>query len=210
MSHKTSRKSASGRPGKTEGKVPSHTPTRGLYGWITHTEFSTTDPAATKAWCTKVLGSTFKPIFPTPAASTIYLHLSHACPAAPEAVPVPAAQSAPGLVSQPAPRHFDGDRSDMPASGFADPLLSALVPALVGRRDEARGRAHLLSIPELPPAEEFMHVHPRPVRADRPETQQLTHLLNRLAAAMGDRPSSLALQPDDLPVQKLRMLPLPL
>ena len=42
-------------------------PTRGLYGWITHTELASADPAATKAWCAKVLGWTFKPSFPTPA-----------------------------------------------------------------------------------------------------------------------------------------------
>ncbi len=45
---------------------PSHVPTRGLYGWITHTELASTDPAATKAWCAKVLGWTFKPSFPVP------------------------------------------------------------------------------------------------------------------------------------------------
>jgi uncharacterized protein len=36
-------------------------PTRGLYGWITHTELASSDPPATKAWCAKVLGWTFKP-----------------------------------------------------------------------------------------------------------------------------------------------------
>src|SRR2546425_9145125 len=46
---------------------PSHVPTLGLYGWITHTELASADPAATKAWCAKVLGWTFKPSFPTPA-----------------------------------------------------------------------------------------------------------------------------------------------
>jgi uncharacterized protein len=45
---------------------PSHVPTRGLYGWITHTELASADPAATKAWCAKVLGWTFKPSFPIP------------------------------------------------------------------------------------------------------------------------------------------------
>jgi uncharacterized protein len=43
-----------------------HKPTRGLYGWITHTEFASSDPAATKAWCGTVLGWTFKPSVPTP------------------------------------------------------------------------------------------------------------------------------------------------
>ena len=45
---------------------PSHVPTRGLYGHITHTDLASTDPAATKDWCAKVLGWTFKPSFPTP------------------------------------------------------------------------------------------------------------------------------------------------
>ena len=43
-----------------------HEPTRGLYGWITHTELASADPDATKAWCGKVLGWTFMPSFPTP------------------------------------------------------------------------------------------------------------------------------------------------
>jgi uncharacterized protein len=43
-----------------------HVPTRGLYGWITHTDLASVDPAATKAWCVAVLGWTFKPSFPTP------------------------------------------------------------------------------------------------------------------------------------------------
>jgi predicted enzyme related to lactoylglutathione lyase len=47
-------------------RKPRHVPTRGLYGWITHTELASSDPAATKAWCTAVLGWSFKPSFPTP------------------------------------------------------------------------------------------------------------------------------------------------
>jgi uncharacterized protein len=45
----------------------SHVPTQGLYGWITHTELSSLDPAATKDWCARVLGWTFQPSFPSPA-----------------------------------------------------------------------------------------------------------------------------------------------
>lgn len=41
-------------------------PTEGLDGWITHTELASSDPAATKAWCAKVLGWTFLPGFPIP------------------------------------------------------------------------------------------------------------------------------------------------
>jgi predicted enzyme related to lactoylglutathione lyase len=44
----------------------SHTPTPGLHGWITHTELASADPAATKAWCAKVLGWTFNPSLPLP------------------------------------------------------------------------------------------------------------------------------------------------
>ena len=37
-----------------------------LFGSITHTEFASTDPDATKAWCAKALGWTFRPSMPTP------------------------------------------------------------------------------------------------------------------------------------------------
>jgi uncharacterized protein len=54
------------RRSKSKAK-PRHTPTKGLYGWITHTELASSDPAATKAWCATVLGWTFKPSVPTPS-----------------------------------------------------------------------------------------------------------------------------------------------
>jgi len=44
----------------------SHDFTRGLYGAITHTDLSSTDSAATTAWCETVLGWRFQPPFPTP------------------------------------------------------------------------------------------------------------------------------------------------
>jgi uncharacterized protein len=44
----------------------SHEFTRGLYGWITHTDFASSDPAATRDWCADVLGWSFQPPFPTP------------------------------------------------------------------------------------------------------------------------------------------------
>src|SRR5207249_8979372 len=50
-----------------------HVPTRGLYGWITHTELVSSDPAATKAWCAAVLGWTFKPSFPMPGGGEYHL-----------------------------------------------------------------------------------------------------------------------------------------
>jgi uncharacterized protein len=43
----------------------SHEFTRGLYGWITHTELSSTDPVATRDWSAQVLGWTFQAPFPT-------------------------------------------------------------------------------------------------------------------------------------------------
>jgi uncharacterized protein len=49
-----------------EGSVPSHVPTKGLYGWITHTEIASSDPGSTKDWCAEVLGWTFTASFPTP------------------------------------------------------------------------------------------------------------------------------------------------
>src|ERR1700687_134824 len=51
----------------------SHVPTRGLYGWITHTELASTDPIATKTWCAKVLGWTFKPSVPMPGGGEYML-----------------------------------------------------------------------------------------------------------------------------------------
>ena len=53
--------------------APRHVPTRGLYGWITHTELASRDPAATKAWCAKVLGWTFKPSFHMPGGGEYHL-----------------------------------------------------------------------------------------------------------------------------------------
>ena len=43
-----------------------HEPTRGLYGWITHTDILSSDPEASKTWCAKVLGWHFKPTVHAP------------------------------------------------------------------------------------------------------------------------------------------------
>jgi predicted enzyme related to lactoylglutathione lyase len=51
----------------------SHVPTQGLYGWITHTELASTDPTATRTWCAKVLGWTFKPGIPMPGGGEYML-----------------------------------------------------------------------------------------------------------------------------------------
>ena len=44
----------------------SHEFTDGFFGWITHTDLSSTDPVATRDWCTSVLGWTFRSPFTTP------------------------------------------------------------------------------------------------------------------------------------------------
>ncbi|HEU4915081.1 MAG TPA: VOC family protein [Acidimicrobiia bacterium] len=44
----------------------SHEFTRALYGWITHTDMASEDPAATREWCESVLGWNFQDPFPTP------------------------------------------------------------------------------------------------------------------------------------------------
>jgi predicted enzyme related to lactoylglutathione lyase len=64
-------KPASRKPSRAS--PPSHVPTRGLYGWITHTELASADPAATKIWCAKVLGWTFRPSFPTAGGDDYHL-----------------------------------------------------------------------------------------------------------------------------------------
>ena len=46
---------------------PAHEFTRGLYGWITHTELASTDPGATRTWATEVLGWSFQAPFASPA-----------------------------------------------------------------------------------------------------------------------------------------------
>ena len=43
-----------------------HEPTKRLYGSITHTEFVSSDPDASRAWCSEVLGWQFKPSVATP------------------------------------------------------------------------------------------------------------------------------------------------
>lgn len=50
-----------------------HASKQALNGWITHTEFASTDPDAMKKWCTKVLGWKFRPSFPMPDGSQYLL-----------------------------------------------------------------------------------------------------------------------------------------
>ena len=75
MSRKTSPPPKQSSPTRsTEQSSPEkHVPTPGLYGWITHTELASADPPATKAWCARVLGWSFKPSFPMPGGGEYHL-----------------------------------------------------------------------------------------------------------------------------------------
>ena len=57
----------------SDAAPPKHTPTKGLYGWITHTELASANPAATKDWCAKVFGWEFMASFPTPTGGEYHL-----------------------------------------------------------------------------------------------------------------------------------------
>jgi len=62
------KRSAAKRSAKSSvsSSPPSHEFTRALYGWITHTDLASTNAAATREWCIKVLGWSFRPPFPMP------------------------------------------------------------------------------------------------------------------------------------------------
>jgi uncharacterized protein len=49
-------------------------PMAALSGWITHTEFGSSDPGAMKTWCAKVLGWKFRPSFPMPDGGEYMLY----------------------------------------------------------------------------------------------------------------------------------------
>ena len=49
----------------------SHEFTKGLYGWITHTDLASDDPEATREWCESVLGWSFQEPFPTAGAESV-------------------------------------------------------------------------------------------------------------------------------------------
>ena len=59
------REESASRQTPSSPAASSHVPTRGLYGHITHTDLASSDPPATRDWCAKVLGWTFRPSFPT-------------------------------------------------------------------------------------------------------------------------------------------------
>jgi len=70
---KTSRKPAS-KKRVTRAKTPPSKPSPALNGWITHTEFASLDPNATRTWATKVLGWKFRPSFPMPDGGEYLLY----------------------------------------------------------------------------------------------------------------------------------------
>jgi uncharacterized protein len=72
---RSARKSIKKKSGSKSAKSSRrrHVPTQGLYGWITHTDLASSDPSATKAWCAKVLGWTFKPTFAMPDGGEYHL-----------------------------------------------------------------------------------------------------------------------------------------
>ena len=53
--------------------APRHEFTQGLFGWITHTDLASADPAATKAWAAKVLGWTFTMDLPVPGGGQVHM-----------------------------------------------------------------------------------------------------------------------------------------
>jgi predicted enzyme related to lactoylglutathione lyase len=54
-------------------KPPRHVPAQGVAGWITHTDFSSRDPLAMKAWCERVFGWTFPPAVRMPDGTEYHL-----------------------------------------------------------------------------------------------------------------------------------------
>ena len=53
-----------------------HSPTPGLYGWITHTDLASNNPPATKEWTRKVLGWKFKTPMKTPNGDIFLFYYS--------------------------------------------------------------------------------------------------------------------------------------
>ena len=65
---KKAKKRVARRSQRTRAPLSSqkHEFTDDLYGWITHTDLASNDPAATREWCAHVLGWTFRPPFASP------------------------------------------------------------------------------------------------------------------------------------------------
>lgn len=57
---------AAKKPAAKPASEMKHSPTPGLYGWITHTDLASNNPPATRMWAEKVLGWKFGMTMPTP------------------------------------------------------------------------------------------------------------------------------------------------
>ena len=60
-------------PDESPDAARRHEFTQGLFGWITHTDLASADPAATKAWAAKVLGWTFTMDLPMPGGGAVHM-----------------------------------------------------------------------------------------------------------------------------------------
>ncbi len=61
-------------PKKAAKRTPRrHVPAQGVEGWITHTDFSSRDPLAMKAWCERVFGWRFPEAFRMPDGTAYHL-----------------------------------------------------------------------------------------------------------------------------------------
>jgi predicted enzyme related to lactoylglutathione lyase len=65
----------------TRQTTPKHKFTRGLYGWITHTDLASLDPAATKEWCSQGGGGIRPTSPPETPGSLPYVHVPDAAAA---------------------------------------------------------------------------------------------------------------------------------
>jgi hypothetical protein len=72
MTKKIARKKAPAKK-KAEAKTSGTHPR--LNGWITHTEFASSDPNGLKTWLVKVLGWKFRPSFPMPEGGEYLLYM---------------------------------------------------------------------------------------------------------------------------------------
>ena len=68
-------KTKTGSKSKAKRTAPSGRMPESLNGWITHTELASKDPNATRKWCAKVLGWTFRSSFPMPDGGEYLLYM---------------------------------------------------------------------------------------------------------------------------------------
>ena len=79
---------------------------------------------------------------------------------------IPLAESAVGLMTQPAPGDLDGHGPNQGVTSFADALFMVIGATLKGRRRQPGQRPNLAAIMEVAPAEELqMDLDQRPILA---------------------------------------------